>query len=554
MSLIISLTCALLATLLQQWARRYLRVTRTRYSLFKRARVRAFFAEGLERRYFPLVVEALPGLLHASVFLFFAGLPIFLFGTNQTVFTVVLSCVGFSGLSYLLLTFMPLVFHDSPYHTPLSTLFWLLRVGVRFLFLELFKLAAKFAVKCKVKVKLPTCHPWPTKTTVHNLSTLARTQLDWLRGGLVKEMESYAYGSSWQIDARALSWAFDFADEEDELEHIIASIPGFYKSSLVKDPQKILLEASEKISGAILQLMGRSLSSGLVDETQRTQRSTMCLEVLEILPNLLHATLQQSLRLIGTDVFKWIELGLLADRHDSFEAKSFTALVTAHTRGYDERRLPATIRQLGSSDPIPQSHSAQVDNDLLFSNLLDIVLWMLFHHDSVPISEYEVVENVLTALQKFDGNVTSTSPELRHQFCSMWNVILEFQEHFGQATNFMMNAAGFDNWHRARTRAQSLARNLARNMGRTLEASFEGDFARRVARDPTSLVSLIRILSKRFANLHKALHAIDSVAAPRAPVSTDSWDEYRPAEPIYRCDDPSHHHTDVPNLHAGHPI
>ena len=121
MSLIISLTCALLATLLQQWARRYLRVTRTRYSLLKRARVRAFFAEGLERRYFPLVVETLPGLLHASVFLFFAGLPIFVFGTNQTVFAAVLSCVGLSGLSYLLLTFMPLVFHDSPYHTPLST-------------------------------------------------------------------------------------------------------------------------------------------------------------------------------------------------------------------------------------------------------------------------------------------------------------------------------------------------------------------------------------------------------------------------------------------------
>lgn len=190
MSLIISLTCALLAMLLQQWARRYVRVTRTRYSLLKRARVRAFFAEGLERRYFPLVVEALPGLLHASVFLFFAGLPIFLFGTNQTVFTAVLACVGLSGLSYLLLTFMPLVFHDSPYHTPLSTLFWLLHVGVRCLFLELFKLAVSFVVK--VKAKLPIGPPWPTKSTVHNLSALVGTQLKWLRGGMVKEMESHA--------------------------------------------------------------------------------------------------------------------------------------------------------------------------------------------------------------------------------------------------------------------------------------------------------------------------------------------------------------------------
>jgi hypothetical protein len=362
-------------------------------------------------------------------------------------------------------------------------------------------------------------------------------------------MESYAYGSSWQIDARALSWAFDFADEEDELEQIIASIPGFYKSSLVKDPQKILLEASEKISGAILQLMGRSLSSDLVNETQRQQRSRMCLKVLEILPDLQCATIQQSLRLIGTDVFKWIELGLLADRHNSFEAKSFMALVTAHTRGLDERWLPAMNSQLGLSEPITQDHLAQV-NDLLFSNLLNFVLWTLFHHDSVPISDVEVVENVLAALQRFDLN-TNTSPELQHQFCSMWNTILEFQGHFGQPTNFM-HAAGFDDWQRARIRAQHLARNMARNMGRPLAPNLEEDFVRRFVRNPTSLVSLIRFLAKRFATSCSDLHASNSVAAPRASVCTDSWDEYRPVVPIYLCDNPSHLHPDIQNLHTDH--
>ncbi|KAI0266235.1 hypothetical protein BC834DRAFT_824037, partial [Gloeopeniophorella convolvens] len=74
LSLVVSLACALLATLLQQWARRYLRVTRPRYSPHRRARIRAYFAEGVERLRLPWVVEALPGLLHTSVFLFFAGL------------------------------------------------------------------------------------------------------------------------------------------------------------------------------------------------------------------------------------------------------------------------------------------------------------------------------------------------------------------------------------------------------------------------------------------------------------------------------------------------
>jgi hypothetical protein len=48
LSLVISITCALLATLLQQWARRYLKVTQLRYSPHKRARIRAFFGDGVD--------------------------------------------------------------------------------------------------------------------------------------------------------------------------------------------------------------------------------------------------------------------------------------------------------------------------------------------------------------------------------------------------------------------------------------------------------------------------------------------------------------------------
>ncbi|KAH9055305.1 hypothetical protein EDB87DRAFT_1567514, partial [Lactarius vividus] len=82
LSLVISLTCALLATLLQQWARRYLKITQPRYSPHKRARIRAFSAEGVDRFLLPWAVEALPTLLHASLFLFLAGLAVFLWNVN----------------------------------------------------------------------------------------------------------------------------------------------------------------------------------------------------------------------------------------------------------------------------------------------------------------------------------------------------------------------------------------------------------------------------------------------------------------------------------------
>ncbi|KAI0301524.1 hypothetical protein B0F90DRAFT_307068 [Multifurca ochricompacta] len=60
LSLAISITCALLATLLQQWARRYIKITQPRYSPHKRARIRAFFAEGVDKLHLPWAVEALP--------------------------------------------------------------------------------------------------------------------------------------------------------------------------------------------------------------------------------------------------------------------------------------------------------------------------------------------------------------------------------------------------------------------------------------------------------------------------------------------------------------
>ena len=122
LSLVISLTCALLATLLQQWARRYLKITQPRYRPHKRVRIRAFFAEGVEKCLLPLAAEALPILLHISLFLFFAGSVVFLWNVNLTIFQSVLSWVSFCMALYGCITFIPIFRHDSPYLTPLSFL------------------------------------------------------------------------------------------------------------------------------------------------------------------------------------------------------------------------------------------------------------------------------------------------------------------------------------------------------------------------------------------------------------------------------------------------
>ncbi|KAJ7643457.1 hypothetical protein DFH06DRAFT_1213273, partial [Mycena polygramma] len=73
LSLGLSPTCALIATLLEQWARDFLHRADMRSAPVIRARVFSFLYYGLKRFRMHTVVEIIPLLLHASLLLFFAG-------------------------------------------------------------------------------------------------------------------------------------------------------------------------------------------------------------------------------------------------------------------------------------------------------------------------------------------------------------------------------------------------------------------------------------------------------------------------------------------------
>ena len=63
LSLAISLTCPMLATLIQQWARRYLWMT---HSPLDAAQIHAFFAHGVGKIWFSWVVEAILTVTHST--------------------------------------------------------------------------------------------------------------------------------------------------------------------------------------------------------------------------------------------------------------------------------------------------------------------------------------------------------------------------------------------------------------------------------------------------------------------------------------------------------
>lgn len=124
MSLVLSITSALLATLLQQWARRYTQTPQIPSLASDRARVRSYLFLGTLKYKMNLAVETVPTLLHLSVFLFFIGLVIFFFPINKAVAIATSASVGvFAGI-YFALTILPFVGRKCPYRTPMSSLWW----------------------------------------------------------------------------------------------------------------------------------------------------------------------------------------------------------------------------------------------------------------------------------------------------------------------------------------------------------------------------------------------------------------------------------------------
>ncbi|KAF8190574.1 hypothetical protein K438DRAFT_2018507, partial [Mycena galopus ATCC 62051] len=130
-SLGLSLTCALIATLLQQWARDFLHRADMRSSPIIRARIFSFLYYGLKQFNMHTVVDIIPLLLHASLVLFFAGLVAFLIPINIGVTAVAASILGIVVCIYSALSLAPLWHLDSPFRTPLTNACWVLRHRIR---------------------------------------------------------------------------------------------------------------------------------------------------------------------------------------------------------------------------------------------------------------------------------------------------------------------------------------------------------------------------------------------------------------------------------------
>ncbi|KAI0252040.1 hypothetical protein BJV78DRAFT_1391445, partial [Lactifluus subvellereus] len=177
LSLVISIACTLFATLLQQWARRYLHTTQEPRGPRIRARIRALMIQGIEKSQLSQVASFLPALFHLSIFLFLAGFVISLFHVNHAIFWVVLASVAACVALYLYASLVPILKYDSPCYTPL---FSLMSISLWWEFKFLYHLSRRLGfigsdIRLRMLAYTRGLHRWTLRNMAKDVEDLART-------------------------------------------------------------------------------------------------------------------------------------------------------------------------------------------------------------------------------------------------------------------------------------------------------------------------------------------------------------------------------------------
>ncbi|KAI9442725.1 hypothetical protein H4582DRAFT_1795457, partial [Lactarius indigo] len=115
-SMALCFSCSVGATLIQQWARRYLVLTQGQGP--ERMDLRTFLLNGVRRFQVERTIQLMGISLHSSILLYAVGVLRFILDINTALGFTALGICMVLGLMYSIVTFLPLFFLDCPYSTP----------------------------------------------------------------------------------------------------------------------------------------------------------------------------------------------------------------------------------------------------------------------------------------------------------------------------------------------------------------------------------------------------------------------------------------------------
>ena len=213
-SLVCSLSAALLATLVQQWARAYMRVFQKLRKPLKTARTRQFLFEGAKR--LPIVAEFVPGLIHISLLLFFCGLGDLIFQIDRAIFMTTAVPIFICACLYTYCVVESIRNPQSPYRTPFSGFIWFLIQKLR----------------CRSQ------HSHFPDNGAKPMSVEVRQELYAMKNNPNRKDQ----------DVQAFRWLVDHINESNEAHDFVVMMPGSFKQEWGRDVWKGVVEYDRSTS------------------------------------------------------------------------------------------------------------------------------------------------------------------------------------------------------------------------------------------------------------------------------------------------------------------
>jgi hypothetical protein len=299
LSLVVSLSCALLASLLQQWARRYRHITQKENDPRKCALTRELVVQALNKVRLSWLVklefEPLPFLLHTSIFLFLAGFVVYLFTFNNLVAELAGACAGTSLLSYLYVSLAPIYSRDSTFYTPITTLVWAIIMGIISLFHHLRYFVASRSTRFRPE-------------DLDRIRESFQFYYQRMLNGTAKDVETIADAPSSGLATSVLLSTFDSLDGVSDLEQFLSYIPGFYDSTSAQehfDGTTFEDFNSERLLSRISFFMEHVLSSNLLTEPEKNIHIATCSNAINANTSLLRSTFKLTLQTPDSKIFDY---------------------------------------------------------------------------------------------------------------------------------------------------------------------------------------------------------------------------------------------------------
>ncbi|KAI9455645.1 hypothetical protein F5148DRAFT_1324686 [Russula earlei] len=394
LSLCISLTCAVMATIVQQWARQYLRYTQPpQRSPRERARIRALFSESVDNLFIKSLGALLPCYLHLSVLLFLLGLVLFLFHVNHTIFLGICSVFGFSIVIYAFFTVLPIFQQDSLLYTPISALpiaLWAFAVCyVRTIFRRRFN---------------------------YKISRI----FDWAFEDVGKSAKAAAFERSNEIDFNIFERSLNSLRNDNAVEEFLQAVPGFFSSTWVHiRPIHLSAQIKDEFKVMLNEFLDRTFQSNTIAEDVRCSRFIISLDASRKVlgPNEPSRILADVLKGKWPKLFRFVELGhslIRWSNHNNNEnalyIQGILSRIISVTENRNDRWIALAVNQLGISEDVLQKYRSD-DNILPLVNFINIASRILRSR----VSSLELLS------PPPGGDVSKVCASL---FCASWNALV----------------------------------------------------------------------------------------------------------------------------------